>query len=146
LESIIYTNKTSKTIDFWDAYVAEYTVSPIYTATGSYDAIYAYAYAFNESQSLNTDTVITQLEALTTSNSIEGSSGRLAFDSSHCIVEGWPFGVALAIQWYDGGKILVPGVGIYPSDPHGGPGAEPSGTLVDMLPLQLPSWGLNFYD
>ena len=136
LESIYQTNKTSKTLDFWDDYVAEFGVSPIYTATGSYDAIHMYAHAFNESQSLNTDAVITALEGITTSNPLEGSAGWGAFDSSHCTVEGWPFGTALAIQWYDGGKILVPGVGIYPSGVY-------YNALTNLQPLQLPSWGLN---
>jgi len=139
LESIFQTNKTSITLDFWADYVAEYGVSPIYTATGSYDAIYAYAYAFNESQSLNTDAVITALEGITTANPLEGSSGFAAFDASHCIVEGWPFGTALAVQWFDGGKILVPGVGIYPSGVY-------YNALTNLQALELPSWGLTFYD
>jgi len=136
LESIYQTNKTSKTLDFWDDYVAEYGVSPIYTATGSYDAIYMYAHAFNVSQSLNTDAVITALEGITTSNPLEGSAGMGAFDRSHCTVEGWPFGTALAIQWFDGGKILVPGVGIYPSGVY-------YNALANLQSLKLPSWGLN---
>ena len=139
LESIFRTNKTSLTVDFWDDYVAEYGVSPVYTATGSYDAIYAYAWAFNESQSLNTDTIITTLELLTSSNPIEGVSSWTAFDSSHCIVEGWPLGTALAVQWFDGAKILVPGVGIYPSGVY-------APALLNLQPLELPAWGFNFYD
>ncbi|MHA1240286.1 MAG: ABC transporter substrate-binding protein [Promethearchaeota archaeon] len=139
LESIFETNKTSKTLPFWNAYVTEYGISPIYTATGSYDAIYMYAHAFNESQSLNTNSVITALEGITTSNPIEGSAGWGAFDSSHCTIEGWPFGTALAIQWFDGAKILIPGVGIYPSGVY-------ANALLNLQPLELPSWGLNFYD
>jgi branched-chain amino acid transport system substrate-binding protein len=146
LESVFQTNKTSLTLDFWDDYVTKFGVSPIYTATGSYDAIQAYAWAFNESQSLNTDTVIATLETLTKATAIEGSSGLTAFDNSHCIIEGWPWGTALALQWISGAKKLIPGVGIYPSDPYGGPTAEPSGILVNMSALTLPSWGLNFYD
>jgi branched-chain amino acid transport system substrate-binding protein len=136
LESIFQTNKTSKTLDFWDDYVAKFGVSPIYTATGSYDAIYMYAWAFNESQSLDTDTIIDTLELLTKSNPIEGCSGWGAFDTSHCTVEGWPYGTALAIQWYDGAKILVPGVGIYPSGSY-----YPA--LENLQALEIPSWGLN---
>lgn len=143
LESVFQTNKTSLTLDFWDDYVEEFGVTPIYTATGSYDAIHMYAWAFNESQSLNTNTIIATLETLTMSNPLEGVSGWTAFDSSHCIVEGWPWGTALALQWVDGAKNLIPGVGIYPSDPYGGPTAEPSGVLLNMTALTLPSWGLN---
>ena len=138
LESIFQTNKTSKTLDFWDAYVGEYGIAPIYTATGSYDAIYIYAWAFEEAQSLNTDTIITTMETLTKANALEGCSGWGAFDTSHCTVEGWPYGTALALQWVDGAKKLVPGVGIYPSGyPPGAP------ILLNMSALTLPSWGLN---
>ena len=140
LESIFKTNKTSKTLTFWDDYVTEYGVSPIYTATGSYDAIYAYARAFEEAQSLSTAAVITALEAIDTSDPMEGCSQYLAFDSSHCCVEGWPLGTALAVQWFNGSKILVPGVGIYPS------GVLSPVTLQNLQALELPSWGLNFYD
>ena len=139
LESVFETNKTSKTIPFWNSYVSRFSTSPIYTAVGSYDAIHQLAWAFNESQSLNTDTVIAQLEELTTANPIEGAGSWAAFDASHCIIEGWPFGTALAIQWYDGAKILVPSVGTIPSGIY-------APALLNMQPLQLPSWGLNFYD
>ena len=121
---------------FWKNYVAEFGVIPIYTATGSYDAIYMYAWAFNEAQSLDTATIITTLESLTKSNPIEGTTGWGAFDTSHCTVEGWPFGTALAIQWINGSKTLVPGVGIYPSGVY-------SPALANMEALKLPSWGLN---
>jgi len=139
LESIFKTNKTSKTLDFWDDYVAEFGVAPIYTATGSYDALYMYAWAFEEAQSLNTATIITTLELLTTANSLEGVAGQGAFDSSHCTVEGWPYGTALAVQWFNGSKILVPGVGIYPSGVY-----YPA--LQNLQALELPSWGLNYFD
>ena len=137
LESIFETNKTSKTMKFWKDYI-EYTngISPIYTATGSYDAIYAYAYAFNVSQSLNTLAVIEALEGITKSNPLEGSSQWLAFDKSHCCIEGWPYGTALALQWIDGAKNLIPGVGIYPSGYY-------YHALLNMSALTLPSWGLN---
>ena len=139
LESVFETNKTSKTISFWNAYVAEFSISPIYTGFGSYDAINQLAWAFNESQSLNTDTVILKLEDLTRANPLEGAGGWGAYDGSHCVEEGWPYGTALAIQWYDGEKILVPAVGIVPSGVY-------APALLNMQPLQLPSWGLNFYD
>lgn len=142
LESLIRTNKTTKTIAMWDSYLAKFADTPIYTGVGSYDAIYQYHYAINTSQSFNSDTIVTALEGLTTSNPLEGAAGFTCFDSTHCTVEGWPYGVALALQWIDGEKNLVPGVGIYPSDPYGGPGAEPAGSLASMVPLTLPDWGI----
>jgi ABC-type branched-subunit amino acid transport system substrate-binding protein len=137
LESVFRTNKTSLTIDMWDAYVEAYDTTPIYTAVGSYDAIYQFAWAIEEAQSFDGDDIVTALETLDRDNAIEGASGRGAFDDSHCIIEGWPYGVALALQWYDGEKQLVPGVGIYPS----GFGAIP-GTLANISPLQFPDWGI----
>ena len=130
LESLIRTNKTSKTIAMWDAFIGRYGTSPIYTGVGSYDAVYQFHSVINSTQSFNPDHMITGLEAFTQLNPIEGASGNTCFDSSHCTVEGWPFGVALALQWYNGSKQLVPGVGIYPS------------TLIGMQPLALPSWGI----
>jgi hypothetical protein len=142
LESLIKTNKTSKTIAMWDAFNARFGTSPIYTGVGSYDAVYQYHYAINTSQSLDPNNIVTALETLTRDNPLVGAAGATCFDRSHCTIEGWPNGVALAIQWVDGTKHLVPGVGIYPSDPYGGPTAEPSGSLMNMYPLTLPSWGI----
>ena len=83
------------------------------------------------------------MEGITLANPLEGSSGKLAYDSSHCTMEGWPNGVALMLQWINGTKRLVPGVGIYPSDPwSSAAGAEPTGYLANMEPLRLPSWGI----
>lgn len=142
LESLIRTNKTSKTIAMWDAFNTKFGTSPIYTGVGSYDAIYQFHSAINASQSFNADTIVTALEGMTVANPIEGASAWGAFDDSHCTVEGWPNGVALALQWYQGTKRLIPGVGIYPSDPYGGPTAKPAGYLAGMEPFRLPWWGI----
>jgi hypothetical protein len=139
LESVFETNKTSKTLVFWNNYLGNFSISPIYTATGSYDAINQLAWAINQSQSLNPDTVVAAMETITVDNPLEGAGGYGAYDSSHCIVEGWPFGTALAIQWYGGSKTMVPGVGIYPSGVY-----YPA--LQNMSPFQLPSWGIYYYD
>lgn len=137
LESVFRTNKTSMTIDMWDSYLDAYDTTPIYTAVGSYDAIYQFAWAIEEAQSFDGDDIVTALETLDKDNALEGASGRAAFDDSHCIIEGWPYGVALALQWYNGSKQLVPGPGIYPS----GYGVIP-GTLTDISPLKFPDWGI----
>ena len=152
-ESLIRTNKTSITLDVWDAYVAKWGDTPIYTGVGGFDAVSQYAWAINTSQSLNPDTMVTTLETLTTENTLEGFSGNGAFDNGpatrHCIVEGWPYGVSLAIQWINGTKRLVPGVGIYPSGLWsvymGTGGTAPFGELLGMEPLRFPPWGLNSY-
>ena len=142
LESLIRTNKTSKTIAMWDAFVDRYDKTPIYTGVGSYDAVYQFNHVINTTQSFNVENIITGLEGLTWGNPLEGASGNTGFDSSHCTIEGWPYGVALALQWFNGTKRLIPGVGIYPSDPYGGPTAQPAGSLVGMEPFRLPWWGI----
>ena len=150
LESVIRTNKTSYTIDIWDDYVTKWGDMPIYTAVGGFDAISQYAWAFNISQSLNPDTIVTTLETMTTTNSVEGWSAFGAYDNGpktrHCIVEGWPQGTSLAIQWVNESKHLVPGVAIYPSGIwSSGIGVPPFGTLQFMDALSYPDWGLNSY-
>ena len=155
LESVIRTNKTSYTIDIWDDYVAKWGDMPIYTAVGGFDAVSQYAWAFNTSQSLNPDTIVTTLESMTTSNPVEGWSAFGAYDNAdtppndgtrHCIVEGWPYGTSLAIQWVDGTKRLVPGIGIYPSGIWAqllNQVAPLTHSLVGMESVKYPTWGLN---
>jgi branched-chain amino acid transport system substrate-binding protein len=155
LESVLRTNKTSYTIPLWDEYVARFGEFPIYTGVGAFDAVSQYAWAINKSQSFNSDTIVTTLETITTSNPLEGWAGNGAYDNGntgpdfitrHCITEGWPYGVSLAVQWINGTKHLVPGVQIYPSGIwSSGIGVPPFGSLTDMLPMEYPSWGLNSY-
>ena len=110
------TNKTDLSIPFWDAYLARYDHEPLYTATGSYDAIRMYAWAINESQSFNANTIVEKLEEITVNNPLPGAGGLGAFTVSHDIQEGYPFGYALFCQWQSGGtKVVVPSFGsIYP--------------------------------
>ncbi|MFX1353081.1 MAG: ABC transporter substrate-binding protein [Promethearchaeota archaeon] len=149
LESVFKTNKTEKTLKFWNNYIGNHTnfgsptpISPIYTATGSYDAVNQLAWAIETAQSLNPDTIVSTLETLNRTNYLVGAGGWGSYDPSHCITEGWPYGTALAIQWYSGNKTMVPGPGIYPS----GLGIISPYPLQNMSPLQLPSGGLYYYD
>ena len=98
---------------------------------------------------------------MTTTNSVEGWSAFGAYDNAntppndntrHCIVEGWPHGTSLAVQWFNGTKRLVPGIGIYPSGiwaqlifGGGTPVQVPPLTdqLYGMESVRYPSWGLN---
>jgi len=145
LESVFETNKTANTIPFYNAYVANFSKSPMYTAVGSYDGIYQLAWAIEQGQSLLVDDIITQLEALDPSDNLVGAGGVGYYDDSHCVVEGWPYGVALATQWYNGTKRLVPGIGIYPSGAFNPLPIPPSGELTNMEPLRLPAWGIYQY-
>jgi len=118
LQSLHNTSKTEKSVPFWNAYVAEYDHEPLYTAVGSYDAINLYAWAINESQSFNVDTIITQIETITTTNPLAGAGGLAAFTGSHDVQEGYPYGYTLFCQWQAGGtKVVVPSFGsIYPPE------------------------------
>ena len=117
LQSLHRTNKTDVSIPFWDAYIARYDHEPLYTAVGSYDAINMYAWAINESQSFNANTIVTTMETITTSNPRPGAGGLGAFTVSHDVQEGYPYGYTLFCQWQDGGtKIVAPSYGsIYPA-------------------------------
>jgi len=145
LESVFETNKTVKTIPFFNAYVANFSKSPIYTAVGSYDGIYQLAWAIEQGQSIVSDDIIIELEGLDPADGVIGAGGTGYYDSSHCVVEGWPNGVALAIQWYNGTKRLVPGIMIYPSGAYNVLGIPPLGELTNMDPLRLPAWGIYQY-
>ena len=147
LESVFETNKTPATLPFWYNYIGNFSTSPIYTATGSYDAVHELAWALEGTQSFDDDDLITKLETLSYTNQLLGAGGMGSYDASHCSIFKWPCGVALAIQWVNGSKKLVPAVGIYPSDPYSTlAGAPPYGTLLNMVPLALPDWGLYYYD
>ncbi|MHA2397613.1 MAG: ABC transporter substrate-binding protein [Promethearchaeota archaeon] len=139
LESVFETNKTSMTLPFWYNYIGNFSTSPIYTATGAYDAVNQLAWAIEATQSFDPDTLVTQLETLKPGAGLVGAGGIAAYDASHTPWYGYPYGIGLAIQWYNGTKILVPAPGIYPSGVY-----EPA--LMNMSPLALPSWGLYYYD
>jgi len=129
LQSLHNTSKTAKSVPFWNAYVAEYGHEPLYTAVGSYDAVYTFVQAINDSQSFNANTIVTQLETYTTSNPLQGAGGQLAFTTSHDIQEGYPYGYTLFCQWQDDGTKVVVTTGgyVYPD------------TVVTGA-YQLPQW------
>jgi len=120
LQALHNTSKTEMSIPFWNAFVAKYDHEPLYTAVGSYDAIYQYAWAINGSQSFNADTIVSTLETITTAAPLAGAGGMAAFTVSHDIQEGYPYGYTLFVQWQaDGTKAVVPSgglpYGIYPN-------------------------------
>jgi hypothetical protein len=88
----------------------------LYTAVGSYDAVYTYAWAFNESQSFNVNTIISTIETITTAKPLAGAGGLGAYTTSHDIQEGYPYGYTLFVQWQaDGTKAVVSSGGlVYP--------------------------------
>jgi branched-chain amino acid transport system substrate-binding protein len=114
MQSVYDVSKTSRTKAFWDAFKTEWGHEPLYTAVGSYDAINTYAWAINETQTVNVDTIISKMETITKHNPLEGVSGMLAFTTSHDIQEGYPFGYTLFCQWQPGNtKAVVPDYFLY---------------------------------
>ena len=131
------TNKTSKTVAFWDAFTTKYGADPLYTAVGSYDAMYILKKGISDAQSFNSTVIIPFLEALTPTNPLEGANGHIAFTPWHDAFEGYDAGtgmiysVTLMVQWQDGGKeVLATGGAVYPDH-------------LATASLQIPSWGIN---
>ncbi|MHA2127260.1 MAG: ABC transporter substrate-binding protein [Promethearchaeota archaeon] len=140
LESVFETNKTSLTLPFWNNYLGNFSgTTPIYTATGTYDAVHQLAWAIDTLNSMDADAIVAQLESAIPDNPIEGAGGLVAYDKSHCAILGWPLSTSLAIQWFNGSKILIPAPGLYPSGVY-------LPALQNLTPIALPSWGLYFYD
>jgi len=114
LQAVYNISKTAYTVDFWNAYAAEYGFDPLYTGVGAYDAVNLYAQAINETQSFAADDIIDYLEGYDKANYYEGVSGRLAFTPSHDQYEGYPYGYTLFVQWQPGDtpgtgkKVVVP--------------------------------------
>ena len=157
LQTVVRTNRTSLTENMWDAYIDEWGDSPLYTACGGYDAIYMYRWAINETQSFNSDDIVTALETINTANPLEGASGWAAFTSSHDVQEGWPYGIALFCQWQPttsstGNKTIVSSpyskyphpINKLPSPPYpAGLGKLYPDTLTGVYPYTIIPWGIN---
>jgi ABC-type branched-subunit amino acid transport system substrate-binding protein len=141
MQTVTRTNRTSKTIGMWDDYVDEWGDSPLYTATGGYDAVNELIWAINETQSFDTDTIITQLEKITKDNPIEGVGAFGAFTDNHDVQEGWPNGVALFCQWNPGNnKTIVRSPATYWPGPPGRLGKLYPDDLIGVHGYQLPTW------
>ncbi|MFX1574913.1 MAG: ABC transporter substrate-binding protein [Promethearchaeota archaeon] len=147
MESVYDTNKTSKTRKFLYDYNDKYSTDPIYTATGSYDAVYSLAWAIEDADSFDPDDIVTALESIQKSAPLMGAGGGTAYTPSHCNYYEWPIGIGLAIQWVNGSKHLIPGISVYPSDPWSTYfGIPPFGTLLNMTSIAIPYWGLYYFD
>lgn len=107
--------KTSITQRFYNAYMGNFSTSPLYTGVGCYDAMYLYHYAIDSAQSLDTDTLIAEFEKWTIDNPmpVGVSSPGAAFYESHDVVEGYPYGYTLFFQWQDGAMECIPSA-VYP--------------------------------
>jgi branched-chain amino acid transport system substrate-binding protein len=123
---------STKSLAFWAAFLDEYDHEPLYTAVGSYDAVYAYARAIGEANSLDADDIVAALENIDVDDPNPGAGGNLAFTSSHDVFAGAGFSTIFFCQWQEGGTkvILSSGGLIWPDS-------------VGVGPLVLPPYGIN---
>lgn len=121
MQSIHVTNKTATTIPFWNAFRAEWGHDPLYTASGSYDALNFLVWAINETQSLRAWPDITlKMETATKENvlanpenfaSSVGGAGAF-WPATHDLVAGFPYGYTLWCQWQaNATKVIMPSYG-----------------------------------
>ena len=144
------TNVTPLTQAYYEQYWDVWGHAPLYTGSGSYDAVYTLVNAIEVSQSLTTTTLITQLEVYDRNNPRVNTSVTAqyaatttiadGFDGAHDVVADWPFGTIAYGQWQPDGKQyciptgastpLGPSLSIYPD-------------WVTTGTLMLPPWGIN---
>jgi len=111
MQTLHRTNKTENSIAFWDAWLAEFGGhEPLYIAIGAYDAVNSIINAINTTQSFAALTLIAEMETWTKANAQPGASGGGAWwKNTHDLVEGYPFGHTLWVQWRtDGTKVVIP--------------------------------------
>lgn len=94
---------TPKTIPFFDEFKKRTGRTPVYTAYGAYDSVYAYAAAVDVAKGFDTDAIIKALEK----TSMPGISGTLEFDENHDVKAGPGFNNLLFAQWQDKGARVV---------------------------------------
>jgi branched-chain amino acid transport system substrate-binding protein len=132
LQSTLRTNKTSKTIPFWDAFLSHYNSEPLYTAVGSYDAMYILAEGIHRAQSFNSTLIVPHLELMNRANPFEVSGGNDAFTISHDLLLGPNYSFTLFTQWQANGVKHCVSTGglLYPEN-------------IVTAALTLPPWGIN---
>ena len=136
LQSTVRTAKTALTIPFWDAFVEAYNAEPLYTAVGSYDAMYQLMTGIVDAQSFNSTVIVPYLEAYDVDNPLAGAGGNVAWTSSHDLFEGYIgstiYSVTLFTQWQAGGhkECVSTGGLVYPDS-------------IATATLSLPPWGIN---
>ncbi|NVM24163.1 MAG: ABC transporter substrate-binding protein, partial [Desulfobacterales bacterium] len=98
---------TDETIDFFDTFVDRFGEIPIYTA-GTYDALYVLKDAIERADSLDSDDIVTALEA----TDLSGPAGRIVFmgtdtDTPHDVFWSPGYVTGLGVQWQDGELVCV---------------------------------------
>jgi branched-chain amino acid transport system substrate-binding protein len=136
LQALTETNKTTKTLSFYNNFTTKFGEDPLYTAAGSYDAMYLIRNAIDEAQSLNSTDLVEALELISPTDTWEGCAGNLGFTPSHDLFEGYRSGklysCTLFAQWQAGGakECVSSGNLVYPDS-------------IVTAPLELPPWAMN---
>lgn len=113
---------TSKTLPFIEAFNERFGEDPAYTAA-TYDAVYMLAEAMEAQGTLDADAIVEYMENTT----FETAGGMITFDERHDIIWGPGAVTGLAVQWYEGERIVF-----WPNDWHGV-------TYEGVEPFRLPS-------
>ncbi|MHA2180627.1 MAG: ABC transporter substrate-binding protein [Promethearchaeota archaeon] len=110
MQTLYETNKTATSVAFWNAFKAEFSHEPLYTAVGAYDAVMGIVDAINATQSFDALDIIAEFESWTPSNPHPGVSGEGAWNPlTHDLIAGYPYGYTLWCQWQPGGvKEVIP--------------------------------------
>lgn len=98
---------TDETIPFYDKFVDRFESPPVYTA-GTYDALYVLKDALERADTLDTDEVVTALEA----TDLRGPAGRIVFmgrntTTPHDVVWGPGNVTGVGVQWQNGELVCV---------------------------------------
>ncbi|MFC7177529.1 ABC transporter substrate-binding protein [Halosegnis marinus] len=97
---------TEKTVPYADAYAEKYDGAlPVYTGYSAYDAVYMLKDAIESGESVDSDTIVSELESMT----FTGTSGTLEFfgedgDYPHDIKYGEEYTRGVYFQWQPEGE------------------------------------------
>ncbi len=146
MQPLVRTNKTEKTIEYYDAYKNYTGHSPLYTASGAYDSVKMLVHAINETQGFNNTEIIEFLED-TTFDNFSPFVRKLKWNQNHDLVAWMGAGDDLELaqtlmaQWQEGGEKVA--VDSWPAGwgPYGG--FNPFSfypTDMELEPYSLPNW------
>jgi branched-chain amino acid transport system substrate-binding protein len=123
MQTLYRTNKTETSIEFWDAFIAEFSHEPLYIAVGAYDGVNALIDAINATHSFDPEGMIAYMETWTKATPRTGSPTAPEgawWPDTHDLVEGYPYGFTLWCQWRaDGSKVVIPAPRWVYVDPYG---------------------------
>ncbi|MFX1312755.1 MAG: NosD domain-containing protein [Promethearchaeota archaeon] len=137
MNGLLRTNKTYKTIPFWDNFVEQYGYEPSANAGGSYTAVKILANVSTPIESFNSNKIVNALEDFNRTNPYISAGGNIAFTNFHDLVSGYPYAYGLYSQWrLDGNRVVVPSY-VTP----GYPGYYPSSLSTGSI--SAPYWGIN---